>query len=65
MRRRDRGCRQTKISGVVGRDRREYQSVAQPGVENPRHGVSAEFTPAGVAFRAGENHWGMSLRGFV
>ena len=45
----------------------EYQSVAQPGgfsVENPRHGVSAELTPAGVAFRAGENRWGMSLRGF-
>ena len=27
-------------------------------VENPRHGVLAEFTPAGVDFRAGENRWG-------
>ncbi len=58
---------QTKISGVLGRDRREYQSVAQPGgftVENARHGVSAEFTSSGVAFHTGGNHWGMALLGF-
>ena len=58
---------QTKISGALGRDRREYQSVTQPGgfrVENSRHGLWAEFTPGRVSFRSGANHWGMSLLGY-
>jgi hypothetical protein len=56
-----------RISAALGRDRAAYKTTAQTGgfrVENPRHGLSADFTSSGVDFHAGANQWGMTLNGY-
>jgi trimeric autotransporter adhesin len=58
---------QERISAALGRDRAAYRTTAQTGgfrMENPRNGLSAEFTSSDVEFHAGANQWGMELKGY-
>jgi len=58
---------QAQISAVLGRDQSSYHAVPQAGgfrVENSKHGLAAEFTPAAVRVRAGTASWGLSLLGY-
>lgn len=58
---------QAQISAAIGRDQPAYQLVAGPKGfhgENAAHGLAAEFSPTGVDFRSGSNHWGVALRGY-
>ncbi|HUF53057.1 MAG TPA: hypothetical protein VMR52_04700, partial [Dehalococcoidia bacterium] len=55
---------QAQISAVLGRDQSSYHAVPQAGgfrVENSKHGLTADFTPAAVRVRAGTASWGLSL----
>jgi len=58
---------QARISAALGRDQSPYQTETQDGVirmTSPRNRLSADFTPTGVDFRVGANHWGMMLNGY-
>ncbi len=58
---------QAQISAVLGRDQASYHAVPQAGgfrVENSRHGLAADFTPAAVRVRAGTASWELSLLGY-
>src|SRR2546423_1675897 len=56
-----------QISGVIGEDDPAYHVVPQPEgfrMKNGNHGLSAEFTTAGVGFHQESRVWGMALRGY-
>ncbi len=56
-----------RISAALGRDRTAYKTTTQTGgfrMENPRHGLSADFTSSGVDFHTGADQWGMALKGY-
>jgi trimeric autotransporter adhesin len=58
---------QLRIASALGRDQRAYHAAAKgDGVTlaNPRHGLSADFTPEKVDFRLASGRWGMALRGY-
>src|SRR5262245_15375578 len=58
---------QAQIAAVIGQDDARYHALASPQgfrMDNSGHGLSAEFTSAGVDFHRGTNHWRMSPRGY-
>ena len=58
---------QAQVSAALGRDQPSYHAVPQAGgfrVENSRHGLEADFTPAAVRVRAGTASWELSLLGY-
>ncbi len=57
---------QAAISGVLGRDNRAYHATSQGQalhMTNPRHGLAAEFTEAGVEIRHGDAQVALAWRG--
>jgi hypothetical protein len=57
---------QAAISGVLGRDNRAYHTTSQGQalhMTNPRHGLAAEFTEAGVESRHGDAQVALAWRG--
>lgn len=58
---------QAAISGVLGRDNRAYHATSQGQalhMTNPRHGLVAEFTEAGVEIRHGDAQVALAWRGY-
>jgi hypothetical protein len=57
---------QAHVSAALGRDRSSYHAVPRAGgfgLENARHGLSADFTSEAVRVRAGTVRWGLSFLG--
>jgi hypothetical protein len=55
------------ISAAVGRDNADYQVHARNGgfsLQTAKHGLTADFTAAGVEVGSGAAHWRMVLRGY-
>jgi hypothetical protein len=58
---------QARISAALGEDEARYHVRARPGgyhMNNPHHGVTAEFTATHVSFRHGAHQWRISLRSY-
>jgi hypothetical protein len=58
---------QAQISAALGRGQSRYHAVPQGShlrLENPSHGLTADFAATGVQVRAGEATWGLALRGY-
>ena len=57
---------QAHISSAIGKDQEVYHAARHAAglrLENPDHGVSADFTSAGVRFRLGTSKWALTLQG--
>jgi hypothetical protein len=58
---------QASVSQESGRRDRRYHATSRPGarlnVDNPTHGLTADFTPAGVSIRAGAHQAGIAAAG--
>ena len=58
---------QAVISATLGREDVTYHAVAEGKglhLTNPKHGLTAAFTPAGVAVERGNAPWGLTLTGY-
>jgi hypothetical protein len=57
---------QAHISSAIGKDQEVYHAARDAAgvrLRNPDHGVSANFTSAGVRFHLGTSKWELTLRG--
>ena len=58
---------QAVISATLGREDTTYHAVAEGKglhLTNPKHGLTAGFTPAGVGVQRGSARWGLTLTGY-
>ncbi len=58
---------QAVISATLGREDTTYHAVAEGKglhLTNPKHGLTAGFTPAGVAVKRGGARWGLTLTNY-